>query len=87
MNISLTPELEQFVQEKVNSGFYTSASKVIRESLRLLNTYDDLHKRRLEQLNNAIQIGMEQLQQGKKVSSDTAYNRLKNKISAIPKNK
>ena len=33
MNISLTPELEHFVQDKVKSGMYTSASEVIRESL------------------------------------------------------
>ena len=36
MNVSLTPELERFVQEKVHSGRYTSASEVVREALRLL---------------------------------------------------
>ena len=36
MNVSLTPELEQYVQEKVSSGLYYSASEVIREGLRLL---------------------------------------------------
>lgn len=34
MNISLTPELERLVQRKVESGMYSSASEVIRESLR-----------------------------------------------------
>ncbi len=37
MNVSLTPELEKLVQEKVASGLYNSASEVIRESLRLLH--------------------------------------------------
>ena len=36
MNISLTPELGRFVQQRVKSGEYTSASEVVRESLRLL---------------------------------------------------
>jgi antitoxin ParD1/3/4 len=36
MNVSLTPELEKFVQEKVESGRYTSASEVVREGLRLM---------------------------------------------------
>ena len=36
MNISLTPELEQMVDDKVKSGRYASASEVIREGLRLL---------------------------------------------------
>ena len=36
MNISLTPELEQYVNGRVQSGLYHSASEVIREGLRLL---------------------------------------------------
>jgi antitoxin ParD1/3/4 len=34
MNISLTPELEKWVQAKVESGLYNNASEVIREALR-----------------------------------------------------
>jgi len=40
MNVSLTPELETFVQEKVRSGRYTSASEVVREALRLMEKRD-----------------------------------------------
>ena len=36
MNVSLTPDLERFVREKVDSGLYNSASEVVREALRLL---------------------------------------------------
>lgn len=81
MNISLTPELEKYIQEKVNSGLYTSVSEVIRESLRLMNTYDDLQKHRIEQLNQSIETGLLQLQAGKKVSAKEAYLRLKKKIN------
>ena len=35
MNVSLTPELERAVKEKVDSGLYNNASEVIREALRL----------------------------------------------------
>ncbi len=35
MNVSLTPELEKAVKEKVDSGLYNNASEVIREALRL----------------------------------------------------
>lgn len=40
MNVSLTKELESFVSQKVKSGRYSSASEVIRESLRLLEQED-----------------------------------------------
>jgi antitoxin ParD1/3/4 len=36
MNVSVTPELEQFVQDLVASGRYHSASEVFRDGLRLL---------------------------------------------------
>lgn len=36
MNVSLTPKLEEFIREKVSSGFYNNASEVVREALRLL---------------------------------------------------
>ena len=36
MNVSLTPELAAFVQGRVASGRYGSASEVVRAALRLL---------------------------------------------------
>ncbi|MDA7632776.1 type II toxin-antitoxin system ParD family antitoxin [bacterium] len=35
MPISLTPELEKAVKQKVDSGLYNNASEVIREALRI----------------------------------------------------
>jgi antitoxin ParD1/3/4 len=32
MNVSLTPELESFIQGKVSTGLYYSASEVVREA-------------------------------------------------------
>jgi antitoxin ParD1/3/4 len=45
MNVSLTPELEQLVNEKVRSGLYQTASEVVREALRLLKLRDDEARR------------------------------------------
>jgi antitoxin ParD1/3/4 len=59
MNVSLTPELEQFVQEKVSSGLYYSASEVIREGLRLLKEREQLQQIRLQELRQDIQAGLE----------------------------
>ena len=86
MNVSLTPELEHFVQDKVKSGMYTSASEVIRESLRLLHTHEDLQNQRIQQLNQAIDIGLEQLSAGKKISAHESYNRMTQKIDKLTKN-
>lgn len=40
MNVSLTPELEKMVRERVSSGLYNNSSEVVREALRLLFSGD-----------------------------------------------
>ncbi len=40
MSVTLTPELEQLVQSKVQTGGYHSANDVMREALRLLEKRD-----------------------------------------------
>ncbi len=57
MNISLTPTLEKFVQDKVASGLYNSVSEVVREALRLLASKDAIPAERIMQLNRDIEEG------------------------------
>ncbi len=59
MNVSLTPELEALVQEKVASGRYASASEVVREGLRLLEQRDRTDAEKLEWLRKAWQEGLD----------------------------
>jgi antitoxin ParD1/3/4 len=42
LNVSLTPELTDYVAAQVTSGRYRSASEVIRASLRLLQRDDPI---------------------------------------------
>jgi antitoxin ParD1/3/4 len=64
MNVSLTPELEQYINGKVRSGLYHSASEVIREGLRLLKEKDDIHQEKLQDLRRDLQIGIDQADRG-----------------------
>lgn len=58
MNISLTPTLEKFVNDKVASGLYNSVSEVIREAIRLLIFKENISKDVLIQLNKDIDKGL-----------------------------
>ena len=60
MNISLTPELEQLVNDKVKTGLYQTASEVIREGLRLLRERDQ----RVEALRRDVRAGFEAVERG-----------------------
>lgn len=57
MDVSLTPELVEFVNDKVRSGLYPTASEVICEGLRLL-------KEREELLCSDINSGFEAIRRG-----------------------
>ncbi len=59
MNVSLTPELEELVRRKVESGLYGSASEVVREALRLLEERD-----RLARLRAALAAGDAEVARG-----------------------
>lgn len=72
MNISLTPELESLVIEKVKSGNYNSASEVIREALRLLKEQDELKQIRREELRREVMKGVEQIRRGEGVTFNSA---------------
>jgi antitoxin ParD1/3/4 len=77
MNISLTPELEHMVDEKVKTGRYASASEVIREGLRLLEEQDQLKLKRLVEVQRKIDRGIEQLDKGLGIPGSEARARLR----------
>lgn len=83
MNVSLTQELENYVQKKVSTGFYTSVSEVIRESLRLMHQQENVQQKKMRELNQAIEIGLLQLAQGRKILASASYDKLKSKIQQI----
>ena len=60
MNVTLTPDLERLVDERVATGQYRSAVEVIREALRLLKERDVAFK----ELQRDIAAGLEQLDRG-----------------------
>ena len=65
MNISLTPELLQLVQAKVESGLYDNASEVIREAIRQMDSNTQLlHELKLARLKEALAEGVHQAETG-----------------------
>lgn len=77
MNVSLTPELERLVTEKVESGMYTTASEVVREGLRLLQERDELRRARLEELRREIARGVAQADRGELIDGEQVFRELR----------
>ena len=79
MNVSLTPELEQLVVEKVKSGMYQTSSEVIREGLRLLKERDE----RLKSLRSDIRAGLEAIDRGEFTEYDESnIRKLSDRVKA-----
>jgi len=78
MNVSLTPELEKFVDRKVESGLYNNASEVVREGLRLLKEHDEIRLKWREQ----IERGWLQAQRGELVDGNEVFDRLDKRLKA-----
>jgi antitoxin ParD1/3/4 len=77
MNVSLTPELERFIDAKVESGLYNNASEVVREGLRLLKEQDEVRLRWREQ----IERGWLDAQAGRLVDGRAAMARIKRRVT------
>jgi antitoxin ParD1/3/4 len=58
MNVALTRRHKQFVEQKVASGAYGSATEVVREGLRLLEARDE-RERGIEWLQGEVDKGFE----------------------------
>ena len=77
MNVSLTKELAQLVQRKVESGRYRSASEVICAGLRLLEREDEL-----TEIRTRVQAGIEQAKRGELVDGEDAVARARKRAAA-----
>jgi len=73
MNVSLTHELDSWIDEKVKNGMYQSASEVIREGLRLLIRQETQREAMLKDLRAELQIGIDQIAAGETINLDQGF--------------
>jgi len=76
MNVSLTPELEQFIQSQVEGGKYTSPDAVILAALRAFEERERIYKGRFEELRREIIIGVEASERGEVVDGEIVFSQL-----------
>jgi antitoxin ParD1/3/4 len=73
MNISVSEEFVEFVDQEVASGEYSTASEVVRDALRLLQREKEGRQEKLAVLRREIAIGIEDIRVGR-LSSRTAVD-------------
>jgi len=83
MNVSLTPELEKLIQDKVKSGRYLSASEVVQEALRLLEERDRTQEIKLDALRRDLQVGIDQIERGEIIDGEEAFAEIESDLESL----
>jgi antitoxin ParD1/3/4 len=74
MNVSLTPELEEFVRSQVESGRFRSASEAVREGIRMLEDRTREREAKLEALREMVGAGIEELDRGEAIDGGEVFD-------------
>lgn len=81
MNISITPELQKFVEQEVKAGLYQSASEVIRAGLRRLKEDKERKSRFVvsskAELEDKLLEGVAELDRGEGLPGEQVFADLK----------
>jgi antitoxin ParD1/3/4 len=83
MNVILTPEQEQLIREKLETGRYVSAGEIVSEALRLLEERDHIRQVQRAELQRQIAIGVEQLDRGEVIPAEHVFEELRNRIRPL----
>jgi antitoxin ParD1/3/4 len=75
MNVALTPEIDRFVANLVESGRYPSANEVVRYALRLLQDHEQSRTAQLEAFNRELQARLDSLDRGEYVTAEESLRR------------
>jgi len=76
VNISLTPELDAFLQSRVRSGRYQTTSEVVREAIRLLERQERDREESFQQLKMKLERGAAQAERGELIDGDQVFDEL-----------
>jgi antitoxin ParD1/3/4 len=80
VNISLTPELDAFLQSRVKSGRYQTSSEVVREALRLLQRQERERDQAFRQLKAKLDRGAGQAERRELLNGDDVFEELRELI-------
>ncbi|MFP4254846.1 MAG: type II toxin-antitoxin system ParD family antitoxin, partial [Halothece sp.] len=81
MKIELTPELEQIIQQQVDSGHYKSVDEVIYAGVKLLDQLEKTYQGRDEEIRQEVLQGIEASNRGEVIDSKVVFQNLQAKLN------
>ncbi len=77
IHVSLTPELNQFVQDRIAAGQFQNADEAVQEGLELLRQQETGRQEALRALQAKLQRGAEQAQRGELLEGPEVMRQLR----------
>jgi antitoxin ParD1/3/4 len=74
ISITLTPEMNRLIKQRVAAGDFASSSELIREALRVWQKQEDKHQERLASIRARIQKSIDDPRRS--VPAEEVFNRL-----------
>ena len=81
MNITLKPQQERLLREKLDSGKYGTIDEVVAEAFKLLEERDKYYQKWLDETREKVALGIEQANRGQLTDGKMAIALLREKLS------
>jgi antitoxin ParD1/3/4 len=82
MNITLSPEQEQFIKSQISRGKYQNVEQIIKEALTILEILNQENdQQRLAELRKKVALGLEDVKQGKVTDGELVFERLQKRLT------
>jgi antitoxin ParD1/3/4 len=70
MNISVSPELEKWINDKVASGEYATTGELVWHALNLLRDQEKSHEQLVQEFNEDLQRRLDAIDRGEYVTAE-----------------
>ena len=80
MKLLLSPALQVFLDEQIQSGKYQSEEDLYRTALQAFADREQLLQAKREELREAVRIGTEQADRGDKIDGETVMDSFRQKL-------
>src|SRR5437764_12225287 len=77
LNVSLTPQLQKFVQNRVASGRYQTAGELVRESLRMMENLERQRAQGYSSLKKRVQADAAASERGEWFDGEEVFEELR----------
>ena len=80
ITVTLPPELQAFIEERVAAGRFATPGEAVREGLRLLEEREQERESVLAELRQEIEVGVEQAKAGQLRDGKAFFEQLRQKL-------